>query len=304
MSCSSLLLIEANEKYFGQKKLVVLLLCGITYVVVYLGLIHISILIGAKFKEKLLRVPADTLSILSHGNETVVQYMNKHKFNIRKSVKDIDERDFEEDYSGRKVSYTDTERIFYNFYLYKQQEINKNNIKDTIVNNKELLRKLLENSSDIRKLTLQEIGTLDKRIIGNRKLLLLSLVAFAPLLLGGSRHLINFNLTVFMFILSIISIILMLTLTGARIFRIRNAVYYIMECNICDKKRVHSRRTTIYKIRCRDKRNYYLDDWFECEYDTYNKGKKANILVVVKRRKVYINSYDKMWRSIPKVIRI
>ena len=301
-----LTMVEEREKIGGEDKLL-MILSFIIYIAIFCLLIYQSLLIGRKIKDKILYIPEGAISVLSHGSATVVKYMNKYEFLIRKSIKDITKRDFQEDKKGREISYFDKKRVFHNFYLYKQKKLNDSSIqeKNTIVNNKELLRELLTNSNEFKKANEEEIRNLNKRITGNRKLLLLSLIAFVPLMHG-----VHFSGVICMFCCCLLLGISYLIIHGYKLFKIKNGSYYIMECNICDKKKVYrgsagdgTRAIRIYKVRCRDKNVQYLDDWFECEYKTYNEKNKTNIVIVQKGNKIYINSYDKIWISRPKIVR-
>ena len=303
MAYYSLTIVEEIEESFGQNRLIIYSIF-IICIAIFCGLISLSILIGKKIKDRILHIPEGSICVLSHGSATVVKYMNKYEFLIRKSIKDITERDFQEDKKGRALSYIDKNRVFHNFYLYKQKEINKNEIKETIINNKELLRELLANSNGIKKAEEREIRNLNKRITGNRKLLLLSLIAFVPLMHG-----VDFYVVICMFCCCLLLGISYLIIHGCKLFAVRNGIYYFMECNICDKVKVYRsssgrRAIEIYKVRCRDKEGYFLDDWFECEYKTYNEKDKTNIVIVQKGNKIYINSYDKLWTSRPKIIKL
>jgi len=247
--------------------------------------------------KKLFLISKDKFFVEEKNSMVLVKYIGKCEFLIKKSLIDVNESDFEKDIVGNSVSFFDRERVFLSFKNYKDRRDSKNDI----AKNKKILCELSVNSLGIREADDYEIKELSERIKINRWSILIVcvvclLACLLPALLGiKDFYMIKLfaNLSVFWVFFSIIFCSYFMRLRSDK-----DIIYLIMECIICDKKKVRRGRSrTVYKIRCEDRNRIYINNWFECAYGTYHKDIAKIVVAKQKNGKVYINSFDKLWSS-------
>jgi len=286
-----------------------------TAIIPYFMIITLFAIIGVFFAlvillQKVLLISDSNFFVKEENNMVLVKYIGKYEFIIRKTLIDIRMYDFEKDVTGNVVPFFDKKRVFLSFNAYKNKKIEVEQKENNILKNKKLLCELSENTLGVRKADDSEVKELSERIKKNRLILLVLVVLpffmCAPVFPMVAHHdqdglMVKFFVGMSLF-LSFVSFV-----WWGRFGRLRNdkdVIYLIMECIICNKKDWPKRHGHCYKIRCQDINGIYIDDWFECERKTYYTS-KANIVVAKQKNgKVYINSFDKLWSSPSRIVRV
>ena len=244
-------------------------------------------------------------------------YAKNRFFPVRPEVLNIHRNDFGKDIHDKCTSYFDRLRISislskYHPRLYNRKVYNtrrkETNYRNSIIEDKVLLRELNENSKGVRCATNSEINELNKRIDFNKFPVIIApcfLILWILIDFLQPSTLSSFVLLQISIIPIVIILIYMLIFSYFwKVFKVRNAVYLIIECNASDKISYKiGRRTKIYKIRCRDKRKIYIDNWFSCTRETYHNKLIKIVVVKGNNKKAYIGSFDKMWRTHPYIVR-
>jgi len=262
----------------------------------------ILFLIIFKLYEKNMLITKEDFIVENGEGKVVIKWLGKFQFSINKYLKDIEKYDFEYDMNEKSTSYIDRTRIFLSLKRYKDEKFDRYNEK-TKAYFEDAMRKnineLTENSKGVRKATEAEIVEIEKRFLINKIMAFSLYIIVIPTLHMPKTFIIG--------IILLVSVAVIIINLFAKIFKVKNALYLIAECKIMEKFNYNTGaevKSSHFKVRCQDAQKLYIDNWFECDYETYKNGKIKIVIVKNKNGKVYINSFDKLWRVPSYVIKV
>lgn len=213
---------------------------------------------------------SNDFEIVFNENNTYVKYKEKYEFVFEGKALDIQIDELAKDKNGKEVSFTDMTKI-YNYIRYAySKSIEDSPEERNILKNKFLLDSLNENCEGIRKATKGEKKKYKRiKILEFCILLLMSIMLVFMIFVGVVSINNSPKVLTAMPLLIVIAITFSVFTIWKKVKELKGAIYFVIDCYVCDRKERSSKGNRIYEIRVKDKNELYVDKWFNCKSFTY-----------------------------------